>query len=34
VPETLGTYHIVLFLGVYYHLKNPVLALQRTSSLN
>src|SRR5262245_48594334 len=28
-PEELGVYDIVLFAGVYYHLKNPVLALQR-----
>lgn len=33
VPETLGTYDLVLFPGVYYHLKNPVLALQRIRRL-
>ncbi len=33
LPETLGTYDIVLFAGVYYHLKNPVLSLQRIRSL-
>jgi SAM-dependent methyltransferase len=32
-PEALGVYDIVLFVGVYYHLKNPVLALQRIRSL-
>jgi len=32
-PETLGAYDIVLFAGVYYHLKNPVLALQRIRSV-
>lgn len=33
LPETLGTYDLVLFAGVYYHLKNPVLSLQRIRSL-
>ena len=33
LPETLGVYDIVLFAGVYYHLKNPVLALQRIRTL-
>jgi len=33
VPETLGIYDVVLFAGVYYHLKNPVLALQRIRRL-
>ena len=32
-PETLGVYDIVLFAGVYYHLKNPVLAVQRVRTL-
>jgi SAM-dependent methyltransferase len=32
-PGTLGIYEIVLFAGVYYHLKNPVLALQRIRRL-
>ena len=32
-PADLGVYDIVLFIGVYYHLKNPVLALQRIRSL-
>jgi len=29
VEQTHGKYDIVLFAGVYYHLKNPVLAFQR-----
>jgi tRNA (mo5U34)-methyltransferase len=33
LPETLGLYDVVLFAGVYYHLKNPVLAVQRIRSL-
>jgi SAM-dependent methyltransferase len=33
LPETLGVYDVVLFAGVYYHLKNPVLAFQRLRSL-
>src|SRR5215467_7592359 len=33
LPEALGTYHIVLFPGVYYHLKNPVLSFQRIRRL-
>jgi len=28
-PEKLGQFDLVLFAGVYYHLKNPVLALQK-----
>ena len=32
-PETLGIFDVVLFAGVYYHLKNPVLALQRIRKL-
>src|ERR1700693_2036102 len=28
-PSELGVFDIVLFLGVLYHLKNPVLALER-----
>ena len=27
-PETVGTFDIVLFLGVYYHLKDPILAFE------
>jgi len=33
LPSTLGTFDLVLFAGVYYHLKNPVLALQRIRRL-
>jgi SAM-dependent methyltransferase len=33
LPDNLGTYDIVVFAGVYYHLKNPVLALQRIRPL-
>lgn len=33
LPETLGTFDLVLFAGVYYHLKNPVLSLQRIRRL-
>jgi SAM-dependent methyltransferase len=33
LPETLGSYDLVLFAGVYYHLKSPVLALQRIRRL-
>jgi len=33
LPETLGTYDVVLFVGVYYHLKNPVMAIQRIRRL-
>ncbi|HEV3483128.1 MAG TPA: class I SAM-dependent methyltransferase [Candidatus Acidoferrales bacterium] len=33
LPETMGTFDLVLFAGVYYHLKNPVLALQRIRRL-
>jgi len=33
LPEVLGTYDLVLFAGVYYHLKNPVLSLQRIRRL-
>jgi SAM-dependent methyltransferase len=32
-PEALGTFDLVLFAGVYYHLKNPVVALQRIRRL-
>jgi tRNA (mo5U34)-methyltransferase len=28
-PELTGAFDLVLFLGVYYHLKNPLLALER-----
>jgi SAM-dependent methyltransferase len=33
LPEALGTFDLVLFAGVYYHLKNPVLSLQRIRRL-
>lgn len=33
LPENLGTFDLVLFVGVYYHLKNPVLSLQRIRKL-
>ena len=33
LPEALGTFDLVLFPGVYYHLKNPVLSLQRIRKL-
>ena len=33
-PEELGVFDIVLFLGVLYHLKNPVLALERVCALS
>ena len=33
LPQALGTYDLVLFPGVYYHLKNPVLSLQRIRRL-
>jgi tRNA (mo5U34)-methyltransferase len=29
IPETYGTFDIVLFLGVIYHLRNPLLALDK-----
>ncbi len=32
-PATLGTFDVVLFVGVYYHLKNPVVALQNIREL-
>ncbi len=31
--ETLGEFDIVLFLGVFYHLKNPLAALERIAGL-
>jgi len=33
LPQALGTHDLVLFAGVYYHLKNPVLSLQRIRRL-
>ena len=32
-PDTLGMFDIVFFLGVYYHLKNPILALERIAGV-
>lgn len=32
-PETIGTFDLVLFLGVLYHLPNPLLALERVASV-
>ncbi len=32
-PDTFGLFDIVFFFGVYYHLKNPVLALERIASI-
>ncbi len=32
-PETVGTFDIVLFLGVLYHLQNPLLALEKIFSV-
>jgi tRNA (mo5U34)-methyltransferase len=32
-PDTLGVFDIVFFMGVYYHLKNPILALERIASI-
>ena len=32
-PERVGTFDVVLFLGVLYHLRHPFLALERVSSL-
>jgi len=32
-PETVGTFDIVLFLGVLYHLKHPLLALEKIFSV-
>lgn len=32
-PATVGTFDLVLFLGVLYHLPNPLLALERVASV-
>ena len=32
-PEAVGTFDVVLFLGVLYHLKHPLLALERIASV-
>jgi hypothetical protein len=33
LPKDIGTFDLVLYAGVYYHLKNPVLSLQRIRGL-
>ena len=32
-PERLGTFDLILFLGVFYHLENPLAALRRVSEV-
>jgi tRNA (mo5U34)-methyltransferase len=32
-PDTVGTFDVVLFLGILYHMKHPLLALERVSSV-
>lgn len=32
-PETVGMHDIVLFLGVFYHLRNPILGFERAASV-
>ncbi len=32
-PETVGRFDIVLFMGVFYHLKHPLLALERVCAI-
>jgi tRNA (mo5U34)-methyltransferase len=32
-PEKIGTFDVVLFLGVLYHMKHPLLALERVASV-
>ncbi|HPO31450.1 MAG TPA: DUF1698 domain-containing protein, partial [Candidatus Hydrogenedentes bacterium] len=32
-PETVGTFDMVLFLGVLYHLKNPFLGLEKVTAV-
>jgi len=32
-PERVGTFDVVLFLGVLYHLRHPLLALERVASV-
>ena len=32
-PESVGTFDIVLFLGLLYHMKHPMLALERAASV-
>jgi len=33
-PQTIGTFDVVFFLGVLYHLPNPLLALERVASVS
>src|SRR5690242_5072902 len=33
-PERIGRFDLVLFLGVLYHLKHPILALERVAALS
>jgi tRNA (mo5U34)-methyltransferase len=33
-PERIGTFDVVLFLGVLYHLRHPLLALERAASVS
>ncbi len=32
-PETVGTFDVVLFLGVLYHMRHPLLALERVAAV-
>ncbi len=32
-PETVGVFDVVLFLGILYHMKHPLLALERVASV-
>lgn len=32
-PETIGTFDVVLFFGVLYHMRHPLLALEKVSSV-
>jgi tRNA (mo5U34)-methyltransferase len=32
-PETVGVFDVVLFLGILYHMKHPLLALERVTSV-
>ena len=32
-PDTVGTFDVVLFLGVLYHMRHPLLALERVASV-
>ena len=33
-PETVGTFDVVLFLGVFYHFRHPLLALEKISKVS